>query len=198
MVARPTLNTRLHYQFRVERDGGREPVANLLVNPPTRHSAKPIYQLAPVTPTVSVCGLWIDWSKRLTKLGFVCLFCCSPLAQSGLLTHCLAYLIADLVNSLSVTVTCLEPVLHQRMHRARFTVVLLSFGAIRASLGVRTLGPAWCCVSAADKRVFVTTTVANPLSIEPLCHDNSFTTAISKVRHLRPARRVKETDARPQ
>jgi hypothetical protein len=124
VVARSTLNTRLHYQFRVEREGGRQPVANLLVNPLTHRSAKPIYQLTPVTPTVSVCGLCIDGSTRLTKRNFVRLLCCPPLAHSGVLTPCLADLIADLANILSVIVSCLEPLLHQRKHRARPAVAL--------------------------------------------------------------------------
>jgi hypothetical protein len=108
VVARSTLNTRLHYRLRVEREGGRQPVANLLVNPLTCRSAKPIYQLTHVTPTVSVCGLCIDGSPRLTKRNFVRLLCCLPLAHSGLLTPCLADLIADLANILSVIVSCLN------------------------------------------------------------------------------------------
>lgn len=70
----------------------------------------------------------MDGSTRLRKRDFVRLLCCPLFAQSGLLTPCLAYLIADLANILHVIVNCLEPVLHQRKHRVCPAVAQLLLG----------------------------------------------------------------------
>lgn len=57
------------------------------------------------------------------KRGSVCLLCCPRLAHLALIAPCLAYLIADLADSLSVIVSFMEPILHQRKHRANPAIV---------------------------------------------------------------------------